>query len=238
MHQIVVGGLVVNVVRKKIKNLHLRVYPPDGRVKVSAPLRVGDEAVRAAVISRMEWIKRHQKRFQTQESQLPCEYVSRESHYYLGSRYLLNVIPHNGRNRVEIRNENIIDIYVPEDSGFSKREKVMLEWYRKELKSIIPPMIEKWEEIIGVEVNDWGVKKMKTKWGSCNINAHRIWLSLELVKKPPHCIEYVVVHEMVHLLERKHNDRFKGFMDRFLPQWRLYRDELNQKPLAHERWDY
>jgi Predicted metal-dependent hydrolase len=238
MHQINVNGLVVDVVRKNIKNLHLGVYPPEGKVRVAAPLRVDDEAVRLAVISKLYWIKRKQGEFQTQNRQSAREYVSRESHYYLGRRYLLNVVHHKGPNKVVVRNKRMLDLFVRDDADENQREKVLVEWYRKELKKQIPPLIEKWEKVIGVKVDSWGVKKMKTKWGSCNTEASRIWLNLELIKKSSHCLEYILVHEMVHLLERKHNDNFKDLMDSLMPHWRLYRDELNRMPLVHENWTY
>jgi hypothetical protein len=238
MHQILVRGLKVDVVRKDIKNLHLGVYPPEGRVRVAAPLRVNDEAIRLAVISKLPWIKRQQNRFLSQERQSEREYVYRENHYFFGQRYLLNVIEHVGQSRVEIQNKTRIDLYVPPGSDPLKREQVLLAWYRRELKALIPSLIKKWEETTGVTVEDWGVKKMKTKWGSCNINERRIWLNLELAKKPVECLEYVVVHEMVHLLERNHTDRFKQTMDQFMPQWRQNRDILNQSPLSHEAWTY
>lgn len=238
MHQIQVGGLKVDVVRKNIKNLHLGVYPPDGRIRIAAPLRVNDEAIRLAIVSKLTWIKKQQSRFLAQERQSEREFIYRESHYFFGKRYLLNIIEQSGPSKVRLQNKNRIDLYVPVGSNGSKREQVLIEWYRRELKALIPPLISKWEEIIGVTVEDWGVKKMKTKWGSCNIQSRRIWLNLELAKKPVQCLEYVVVHEMVHLLERKHNDHFKGLMDEFLPQWKHYRNILNQAPLSHETWSY
>jgi predicted metal-dependent hydrolase len=238
MHQITVNGLVVDVVRKDIKNLHLAVYPPNGRVRVAAPLRVDDEAVRLAVISRLAWIKRQQARYEGQERQSAREYVSGESHYYQANRYLLNVVYHDAPPKVVVRNKTTLDLFVRAGSDTAQRERVLLAWYRKQLKHMIPPLIAKWEAIIGVEVADWGVKQMKTKWGSCNIEARRIWLNLELVKKPAHCLEYIVVHEMVHLLERHHNDRFIAYMDQFMPQWRFLRDELNKAPLGHATWEY
>jgi len=233
-----IGSLAVEVVRKKIKNLHLAVYPPNGRVRVAVPLRVGNEAVRLAVVSRLGWIRRQQKRLAAQERQSAREFVSRESHYFLGRRYLLNVIIHDGPARVVINGKPAIDFYVPEGVKRSTCEKILREWYRKELKSLIPPLISKWEPIMGVQVSEWGVKKMKTKWGTCNTRAHRIWINLELAKKPAQCLEYIVVHEMVHLLERKHNEKFIGYMDKFLPQWCSLRDQLNRFPLRHENWGY
>ena len=237
-HQIIVNDLVVDVVRKDIKNLHLAVYPPNGRGRVAAPSRVNDEAVRLAVISRIAWIKRQQARFEGQERQSAREYVSGESHYYQGKRYLLNVIYHNAPPKVVLRNNTTMDLFARTGSDTAKRERVMIEWYRKQLKSAIPPLIAKWEFKIGVEVSDWRVKKMKTKWGTCNIEQHRIWLNLELAKKSSRCLEFIIVHEMVHLLERFHNDRFMELMDQYLPQWRILRAELNQAPLVHESWEY
>jgi predicted metal-dependent hydrolase len=238
MHQIRVGDLVVDVVRKDIKNLHLAVYPPDGRVRVAAPLLVDDEAVRLFTISKLAWVKRQQAKFQRQERQSPREFVSGESHYYRGRRYLLNVIYHGGPPRVTLRNNTTIDLVVRTGSDAAKREQVLLAWYRKQLKEQVPPLIAKWEAIIGVHVAEWGVKRMKTRWGTCNAEDRRIWLNLELAKTSAHCLEYIIVHEMVHFLERNHTDRFIAYMDRFLPQWRLIRDELNRGPLAHETWQY
>ncbi|MEA3349771.1 MAG: SprT family zinc-dependent metalloprotease, partial [Chloroflexota bacterium] len=230
MHQITISDLVVDVVRKDIRNMHLAVYPPGGRVRVAAPLLVDDEAVRLAVISKLAWIKRHRAEFQGQERQSAREYIYRESHYYWGDRYLLNVVYHDAPPQVIVRNKTTLDLYVRPGSDTLQRERVMLAWYRHQIKAAIPPLIAKWEPIVGVDVADWGVKRMKTKWGSCTIEAGRIWLNLELVKKPPRCLEYIVVHEIVHLLERLHNERFVAYMDEFMPQWRLLRDELNQAP--------
>ncbi len=237
-HQITVHGLAVEVVRKNIKHLHLAVYPPNGRVRVAAPLRVNDEAVRLAVISRLAWIKRQQAKFEGQQRQSAREYVSGESHYFQGHRYRLNVGYQDGLPQVSIRNNTRLDLVVRPGSDFAQRERALLAWYRQQLKFLIPPLIAKWEPILGIHIAEWGVKQMKTKWGTCNIQARRIWLNLELIKKPVICLEYVVVHEMVHLLERKHNDRFAALMDQTMPQWRLHRAELNREPLGHVEWEY
>jgi len=162
--------------------------------------------------------------------------VSGESHYLLGRRYRLRVLEQDGPNRIELKGNSELAIRDRPGTGRDKREQVLNEWYRRHLKSLVPGLIARWQPVIGVRVADWGVKKMKTRWGSCNVRDQRVWLNLELAKKPPHCLEYVLVHEMVHLLERHHNKRFKALMDQFMPQWRLYRDELNQVPLAHEEW--
>lgn len=234
---ITVGGIAVEVVRKDIKNLHLRIYPPHGRVQVAAPLRVSDEAVRSAVLDKLGWIKRHQAKFAGQPRQSPREMASGESHYFLGQRYRLHVHEQLGPPQVAVRGMDVLDLFVRPGTRADQREAVLLRWHREQLRALIPPLLEKWQPKLGVEVSAWGIKKMKTRWGSCNTSAGRIWLSLELAKKSVRCLEHVVVHEMVHLLERKHNKRFKALMDHFMPQWRLYRDELNRAPLAHETWN-
>jgi len=238
MHQIIVNNLVVDVHRKDIKNLHLGVYPPDGRVRVASPLNIDDEAVRLFVISKLGWIRKQQREFLAQPRQSLREYVSGESHYFMGDRYLLNVIYRKGHPDVVIRNKTYIDLFVREGSDYDYRKRVMTEWYRSELRTLAAPMVEKLKNEIDVPLTHWGIRSMKTKWGSCNIEKGRILLNLELAKKPPHCIEYIIVHELVHLLERHHNDRFIAMMDKFMPQWRLYRDELNALPLKHEQWEY
>jgi hypothetical protein len=238
MHQIMVGKLVIDVVRKDIKNLHLAVYPPDGRVRIATPLKIDDESVRLFAISKMAWIKKHQAKFKTQSRQSDREYVSGESHYFQGHRYLLNVIYHQSAPKVIIRNKTYLDLYVREGSDEAQRKTVLMAWYRRHLKNDIPPLIKKWEAILGVLVNEWGVKLMKTKWGTCNIEARRIWLNLELAKKPAHCLEYIIVHEMVHFLERHHNERFAAYMDKFLPNWRFYKKELNRYPLSQMERSY
>jgi hypothetical protein len=231
MHQIEVSDLIINVTRKKIKNLHLSVHPPDGEIRISAPLHVDDESVRLFAISRLQWIKKNQAQILAQPRHSPRKFVSGESHYFQGHRYLLNVIYRDRAPTVEIRNKTYIDLYVREGSNEEKRRDVLRHWYRQHLKTEIPRLIKKWEAIMEVEVKDWGVKRMKTKWGTCNPQAQRIWLNLELAKKPPSCLEYVVVHEMTHLFERHHNERFRSLLDQFLPNWRRYRDELNQTPI-------
>lgn len=228
----------MDVVRKDIKNLHLAVYPPVGRVRVAAPLQVSDEAVRLAIVSRLGWIKKQKSKFTSQARQSEREYVSGESHYFHGQRYRLHVICQNGASRVSIRNKSAIDLFVREGSDKGQRERVMLAWYRQHLKEQIPVLIEKWEPVLGVRVADWRVKQMKTKWGTCNTKAGRIWLNLELAKKSAPCLEYIVVHEMVHLLERHHNDRFTELMSKYMPQWKLHRAELNRSALGHEEWGY
>jgi len=237
-HQISVSGLDVEVVRKAIKNLHLGVYPPNGRVRVAAPLAVSDEAVRLAVIGKLVWIKRQQARFDSQPRQSQREMVSGESHYFLGHRYRLRVVEHEGPGKVVLRSKSYLDLTVRAGTCAEQRERVLHRWYRGQLRLLIPPLLEKWEPVLGVQVADWGIKRMKTRWGTCSVEARRIWLNLELAKKPVQCLEYIVVHELAHLRERRHGDRFVALMDEHLPPWRLYRDELNSAPLARETWSY
>ncbi|MEQ1589052.1 MAG: SprT family zinc-dependent metalloprotease [Gallionella sp.] len=237
-HQIKVSGLTVDVVRKDIKNLHLAVYPPIGRVRVAAPLRVSDEAVRLAVVSRLGWIKKQKTKLTNQARQSKREYVSGESHYFQGRRYRLNVLYQNNTAQFVIRKKSTLVMCVRVGSEQAQREKILLKWYRAQLKEIIPALIAQWQPIIGVQVFDWQIKQMKTKWGTCNIDAQRIWLNLELAKKSTQCLEYIIVHEMVHLLERHHNDHFAELMTKFMPQWRLHREELNRSALGHEEWNY
>jgi len=238
VQQIEIENTVVDVTRKNIKHMYFTVYPPNGRVRVSAPHRFDDEAIRKAVTMKLPWIKRQQAKFEGWENLSPLEYVSGEKHYYRGQSYLLNVIYHDGPPYVIIHNNATLDLFVRIGSDIKKRERALMAWYRQQLKEAIPPLIAKWETIIGEDVAEWGVKRMKTRWGSCNIKARRIWLNLELIKKPGCCLEYIIVHEMVHLLERLHNDRFVTYMDEFMPQWRHCQDELNKAPLAYAQLGY
>jgi predicted metal-dependent hydrolase len=237
-HKIEVSGIPVEIVRKNIKNLHLGVYPPKGRVRVAVPLRLDDDAVRLAVVSRLGWIRRQQKGFAKQERQSHREMVTGESHYVEGRRYRLDIIEHNGPPEIRLRNKRVMELRVRPGTSGDKREAVLLRWYRQRLRDQIPELIAKWEPVVGVTVADWGIRKMKTRWGTCNVEARRVWMNLELAKKPTVCLEYILVHEMLHFIERHHNDRFRDHIDRVMPQWRLHRDELNRAPLPHEDWRY
>ena len=236
-HAITVSGIRVQIVRKAIKNLHLGVYPPEGRVRVAAPIAVSDDAVRLAVVGKLGWIKRQRTRFKAQLRQSEREMVSGESHYFLGQRYRLRVVCKHGPPGVLIRGR-ILELHVSQKASAREREQVLQRWYRQQLRELIPPLLLKWQATLDVKVTECRVRKMKTKWGSCNADARRIWLNLELAKKPVQCLEYLIVHELAHLIERHHNDNFISLMDKHLPQWRLYRQELNSAPLAHESWSY
>jgi hypothetical protein len=233
--QIEVSGIAVEVVRKAIKNLHIGVYPPDGRVRVAAPSRMAMEAIRLALIGKLGWIRKHQVRFAGQERQSPREYISGETHYYQGRRHRLNIQLHAGRPTVALRH-GTLELQIAPDTSIEQREALLYNWYRRQLKQQIPELLAKWEAVIGVQAAEWGVKRMKTRWGTCNPTARRIWLNLELIKKPLHCLEYIIVHELVHLLERHHNARVASLMDQFMPLWRQYREELNRAPLGHGAW--
>lgn len=237
-HSIEVSGIAVEVLRKDIKNLHVGVYPPEGRVRVAAPLHLDDEAVRLAVILRLGWIRRQQKGFEQQVRQSMREMVTGESHYYQGRRYLLDVDERVGAPAVSIVNNRTLKLRVRPGMDRDARESVLLRWYRRRLREQLPPLLSKWQPKVGVNVADVRIKRMKTRWGTCTAEAGRIWLNLELVKKSPSCLEFVLVHEMVHLVERHHNDRFRDLMDAMMPQWQLRREELNRAPLAHEEWKY
>ncbi len=231
------GEITAEVVQKDIKNIHLSVYPPNGRVKIAAPLRMDVETIRIFAISKLGWIKRQQTKLRNQEREAPREYISRESHYYLGVRYLLKVVERDSKQSVAIKHDNLI-LQVKPDTNAEQRQILLQEWYRAQLKALVPHYIAKWEKIMGVQVSEFGIKKMKTKWGTCNTAAKRIWINLELAKKPLECLEYIVVHEMVHLLERSHNARFIAYMNQFLPQWRNLKEELNRLPVSHLNWAY
>ena len=235
--QIKLGDMALDVVHKNIKNLHLSVYPPTGRVHISAPTRMKLDTVRIFAISKLSWIKKQRNKFLTQNRETQREYVSRESHYYLGRRYLLKVIEHNAPPEISIKHETI-EMCIRPNTDTIKRERLLNEWYRQNLKEIIPEIVEKYEKLLKINVNEFGIRKMRTRWGTCNINAKRIWLNLELAKKERHYIEYITVHEILHLLERRHNERFVAYMDKILPQWKTYKEELNRAPLGHVYWSY
>lgn len=228
MPTVQIGDLQVEVVRKNIRSLRLTVYAPDGRIRVAVPTRTSDQAIQNFVAARRTWINKHQEKFKSQRPAIDLLYVSGETHYYQGVGYLLQLNAFDGVPHVVCREPQILDLYVREGSTLQQREKVLLAWYRRQLKAQLPEMVAQWQKVVGVQVNEWGVKQMKTRWGTCNIRAKRIWLNLELIKRPTSCLEYVVVHELVHLHERLHNARFWGLMDRFMPEWRTHREQLKK----------
>jgi len=235
--QIDVGGISVDVAFKNIKNVHLSVHPPTGRVRISAPARMKLDTLRVFAISKLDWIKKQQKKLQDQGREAPREYLDRESHFVWGRRYLLKVNEEDTTPTVELKHNQMV-LTVRPGAVLEKREAVVSAWYREQLRIAMLPLIAKWEPQLGVKAERVFVQRMKTRWGSCTPPRRSIRLNSELAKKPRECLEYVIVHELVHLLEPTHNQKFVSLMDKFMPQWRQHRDELNRIPLAHQEWEY
>jgi predicted metal-dependent hydrolase len=231
------GNLAVDVVLKDIKNVHLSVHPPTGRVRIAAPLRMSLDTIRIFAISKLGWIKQQQEKLREQEREMPREYLDRESHYVWGKRYLLAIVEKVAAPGVELKHNKMV-LRVRPGASDEKKQDILEEWYREQLKIAVLPLIAKWEPLMGVKVEGILVRKLKTKWGSCSPIRKTIRLNTELAKKPSECLEYIVVHELVHLLEPTHNRRFVALMDRFMPNWHFHRDMLNRLPVRHERWAY
>lgn len=235
--QIILGDMAVEVVKKDIKNIHLSVYPPYGRVHISAPQRMNMDTIRVFAVSKLGWIKQQQKRMRAQERETPREHIDRESHYVWGKRYLLTVVESDEAPAVELTH-NRMCVRVRPGAAEEKKHTIIEEWYRDQIKQAVPELVAKWELRAGVTVARFFVQKMKTKWGSCNHRCRTIRLNTDLAKKPLECLEYIVVHEITHLLEPTHNVRFVSLMDQFMPKWRFYREKLNRLPVRHEDWLY
>jgi predicted metal-dependent hydrolase len=235
--QIHLGDIAVDVILKDIKHVHLSVHPPTGRVRISAPRRMSTDTIRVFAISKLDWIKKHRTRLRAQERETPREYLDRESHYVWGQRYLLKVATSDESPSIELAHGEMLLRVRPRTNRARKRALVEA-WYRERLKESAAVLFAHWQPLMGVSVKWLFVRRMKTKWGSCNCRARTIRLNTELVKKPSECLEYVVVHELVHLLEPTHNARFVSLMDRFMPQWQFHRDVLNRLPVRHEHWEY
>ncbi len=235
--KISLGEFDADVVFKKIKNVHLSVYPPDGRVKISAPSHMKLDTIRVFAVSRLAWIKRQQRKLREQERETPREFIDRESHYVWGTRYLLTVVEEDAPPRVELRHR-VMRLHVRPGTGEEARNAVVSRWLRDQIRAALPELIARWEPRLGVRVNKVFIQHMKTRWGSCNPKAGHIRLNTDLAKKPPECLEYILVHEMAHLIEPTHNDRFVALMERFMPKWKYHRDQLNRLPVRHEEWEY
>ena len=235
--RIQLGDIPIEVVRRDIKNVHLSVHPPTGRVRVAAPRRMNLNTVRVFAISKLSWIKRQQRKLQAQERETPREFIDRESHYVWGRRYLLKIIEAEQAPSVELAHGRML-LRVRPGTDAARREEVVEQWLREELRKAVPRLIDKWERLMGVKVRHLFIQRMKTKWGSCNHRAGSVRLNTDLARKPSECLEYIVVHEMVHLLEPTHSDRFIALMSQFMPKWQSHRDLLNRLPVRHERWDY
>ncbi len=237
MPRLKLGDVTVDVVQKDIKNIHLSVYPPVGRVRISAPERMDLDTIRGFAIAKLGWIKEQQRKLQAQQRETPREYLDRESHYVWGKRYLLDVAEHDGPAKVDLEHSKLV-LWVRPDASDEAKQAAVESWYREQLKEAVPSLIAKWEPMLDVKVEKFFVQRMKTRWGSCNPGSRNIRLNTELAKKPPECLEYIVVHEMVHLLEPTHNDSFVGLMNQYLPKWAYFRGMLNKLPVRHEDWSY
>lgn len=235
--QLNLGDVTIDVVVKDIKNIHLSVYPPMGKVRISAPLWMDIDRIRVFAITKLSWIKNQQKKLREQPRETPREFLDRESHYVWGKRYLLNVVEEDTAPSIQLKHSKMI-LQLRPDTSIEKKQEILDGWYREILKDVAEPLIAKWETLIGVKVEKLFLQRMKTKWGSCNPKAKNIRLNTELAKKPPECLEYIVVHELTHLIEPTHNARFITLMDQYMPKWRLYKDELNRLPVRHEAWGY
>lgn len=234
---ITIGDLEIAVTRKAIKNVHLSVHPPSGSVTLSVPSETRSEVARAYAISKVGWIREQQNRLRGQARESGRAFVERESHYLWGRRYLLSVREADAKPSVRSDHRQIV-LTVRPGGDAAKRAAVMHEWYKVQLHQAVPSIIRKWDAKLGVQVAGYHLQRMKTKWGSCNPRAGTIRLNTELAKKPKDLLEYVVVHEMVHLLEPTHSQRFAGILDEYYPGWREARAELNELPLSHEEWTY
>ena len=233
--RIELGEIAVDVVKKDIKNVHLSVYPPTGKVRISAPLRMDLDTIRVFAISKLGWIRQQQRKINEQEREPPREYLDRESHYVWGKRYLLKVIEKDAAPVVELQHSHMV-LQIRPAASEEKKQAVLDEWYRGQLKEAVPALIAKWEPLMGVKVERFFVQRMKTKWGSCKAGSAGIRLNTDLAKKPRECLEYIVVHEMAHLIEPTHNSRFLALMDLFMPGWQHRRESLNRLPVRHESW--
>ena len=237
LSQVKLGDIEVDVVLKDIKNVHLSVHPPTGRVRIAAPKRMRIDAIRVFAISKLDWIKQQQTKLREQERETPRDYVDRESHYVWGRRYLLTVSERDEPPSIELKHSRML-LRVRPGTDEDKKQALVEEWYRKQLREAVPALLARWQPLLGVRVERFFVQRMKTKWGSCNHKAGTIRLNTELAKKPAECLEYIVLHELVHLMEPTHNARFVALMDRFMPRWQFHRQILNRLPVRREKWSY
>lgn len=235
MESIQLGDLTIEVTRKTVKNVHLSVHPPNGRVTLVAPTSTRLEVARAYAISKLSWIHDQQAKLQAQARETPRQFVERESHHLWGRRYLLSIVEQEAKPSVKLDHRRIT-LMVRPGSPLKKREEVMHDWYRELLHKTVPVLIEKWQPVLGVSVHAYFLQRMKTKWGACNHRSGTIRLNTELVKKPKDLLEYVLVHEMLHLIEPTHGQRFVDLLDKHYPSWREARAELNELPLTSESW--
>jgi predicted metal-dependent hydrolase len=233
-----VSGISVSLTRKPIKNLHLSVHPPKGAVKLSVPLRMSHDVARLAVIRRLKWIHQKRNEFEQQARETKRLYVSGESHYFDGQRLILDVCKAHGNSKVAVTGNGRITLEVPNGASLTTKASIVDRFYRKHLRSLLFSLLPKWENALSVTSEDIRIQRMKTRWGSCNPDNKRILLNLELAKKPKKCFEFILVHELIHLVERHHNQRFVSLMDDAMPDWRQHKKLLNSYPLAYETWEF
>lgn len=231
------GDIEVDVVLKDIKHVHLSVHPPTGKVRVSARSRMSLDTIRVFAIAKLGWTKTQQRKLRKQERERPREYLDRESHYVWGRRCLLKVVASSRRPSVAVAHRRMI-LRVRPAIDSSRMQAVVDQWYRNQVRKALPALLAKWQPLLGVDVDRIVVRRMRTRWGSCSPRSGSIRLNTDLAKKPPECLEYVVVHEMIHLIEPTHNARFVALMDRSMPEWWFHRAQLNRLPVRHERWTY
>jgi len=231
-----INWMEILVLRKDIKNFHLNVLPPDWEVRISVPFWTSDETVRNFAVTRMPWIKKNAIKYKWKPRQTKREYVSGESHYYKWNKYLLNVVQHNAPAKIEFKWKKNLYFYVSPNHTVTDKEKFMTNRYRKELKQELNELVAKWENITWIKCNKRWIRKMKTMRWSCNQADKTLRFNLELIKKPIECVEYIILHELVHIKERTHNENFVAYMDKFMPKWKLYKNELNDEILAFEKW--
>ena len=225
-----IGDVAVDVMLKNIKNIHLSVYPPTGRVRISAPLNMNLDTIRIYAISKLPWIRKNQVKMLKQARETPREFLERESHYVWGKRYLLRLLETDAPTNITLKHRELV-LQVRQETSLAQKQMLLDAWYREQIKDAAPLLIQKWEKLMCVTVSNFYVQKMKTKWGSCNVESNNIRLNSELAKKPIEYLEYVIVHELAHLIEPTHNSRFVSLMEQFMPKWKAYRDQLNQLPL-------
>ena len=230
-----IADLSIEVVRKPIKHLHLGVHPPDGRVRIAAPERMAVDAIRVFAIGKLAWIRRQQSKLLAQLREAPREYVDRESHYVWGRRYLLQVVEKDAQHHVRLLHRHL-RLQVRACTSTEEREQLLNRWYRDQIRLALPELLDKWQRRLGVSVSAVYVQQMKTKWGGCSPLTRNIRLNTELAKKPPECLEYILVHELAHLRAPTHGHRFVELMDDCLPGWRATRDQLNALPVRTETW--
>lgn len=234
---LILGNLEALVVHKPVKHLHLSVLPPNGKVRVTAPLDVKDDQVRVFLTTKLAWIRKQQAKFLGQRRQTKRKYLSGETYYFLGQPYRLRVEKTTGKAEILLKGKDTMLLKIEPKASVERKERVLTEWYRTQLKELLASLIPKWQKKIGVEPKHLRIQHMKTRWGTCNSESERILLNLELIKKPIECIEYVLVHEWLHLIEPSHNENFTKLLTKHFPKWKHTKEELNLFILSHEHWE-